>query len=592
MSIPKGSKQDWDIETGWEKRIAVDFGSIGPSHARWSHWTYKERDIVARKVHEIELISQAHGNRSMPADDWRKENAPIMIDFARDGKPMPDWAHADYRESGIPEHVEVIWQRDNPDDPASKGDWAYDPPHPWAKGEEPPWSAKIKDPEYTGYMDSKYGGMMSYTERKNGDRYDTSGNLISTKESRAKEDVPHWRKFELGRLEDVDGYVVPGPNALPKDIERYGENVAKTGRANTAQPQAKIMPGDPKHTDIDKALNWAAETRHGKDHQNRWNRVAATMGHPNGYDPYTFDEVKAIWQRFGKNPRWTVAAAWFDSGDKDVEGMVEYHFAPPMQAHYTAADFEKLWNQKPLIVQVKGWGKAIVDPKVGIPTYWLDGEGEATETWERVGDDWQKMDTSEIVGAVDKAVGEHVTGVFTWHGDLTNADGTAIKKTNTDKDSNNLDESNDVSFDVVDELPEMDEKQANEFYKRHKGDTITWVHQREPSIGPHDVSVLFHNNVPVAKKASRFDEFKHLPSWTAAQAEDFFINVEKVGSYSRRSLDGHWATVRGYCDPHTYDPVALAATEEHERLENAMNEAMRAGDWDRVAGCAKLMAEL
>ena len=40
----------------------------------------------------------------------------------------------------------------------------------------------------------------------------------------------------------------------------------------------------------------------------------------------------------------------------------------------------------------KDWGKAIIDPKVGIPTYWLDGEGEAVETWERVGDDWKKVD--------------------------------------------------------------------------------------------------------------------------------------------------------------------------------------------------------
>ena len=52
MSIPKNSKQDWDVETGWEKRIKVDFGSLGPNHVRWSHWTYKERDIVARKIHE------------------------------------------------------------------------------------------------------------------------------------------------------------------------------------------------------------------------------------------------------------------------------------------------------------------------------------------------------------------------------------------------------------------------------------------------------------------------------------------------------------------------------------------------------------
>ena len=57
-------KQDWDVITGWEKRIKVDFGSLGKDHVRWSHWTYKERDIVARKVHESAGISRDHGPRS------------------------------------------------------------------------------------------------------------------------------------------------------------------------------------------------------------------------------------------------------------------------------------------------------------------------------------------------------------------------------------------------------------------------------------------------------------------------------------------------------------------------------------------------
>ena len=87
-------KRDWEVITGWEKRIKVDFGSIGPNHVRWSDWTHKERDIVARKVHESAGVSRDHGPRSRRMEDWAKENAPIMIDFARDGKPMPDWAHA------------------------------------------------------------------------------------------------------------------------------------------------------------------------------------------------------------------------------------------------------------------------------------------------------------------------------------------------------------------------------------------------------------------------------------------------------------------------------------------------------------------
>ena len=60
--------------------------------------------------------------------------------------------------------------------------------------------------------------------RPNGDHVATDGTVVSTAESRAKEDVPQWRKFELGRLEDFDGVIIPGPNALPKDEEQYGKN--------------------------------------------------------------------------------------------------------------------------------------------------------------------------------------------------------------------------------------------------------------------------------------------------------------------------------------------------------------------------------
>ena len=131
--------RDWDVRTGWEKRIKVDFGSIGPNHVRWSDWTYKERDIVARKVHEAALISDAHGPRSKRMADWAKENEPVMIGFARDHGPMPDWAHADYRESGVPGYVKVVWLQP---DITGPGEWVYDPPAPWTdKGEEPAWSA-------------------------------------------------------------------------------------------------------------------------------------------------------------------------------------------------------------------------------------------------------------------------------------------------------------------------------------------------------------------------------------------------------------------------------------------------------------------
>ena len=300
-------KRDWETITGWEKRIKVDLPHAS-QHPRWSDWTYKERDIVARKFHEILSISQMHGNRSKAADAWRKENAPILIDFARDGKPMPDWAHADYRESGVPEHVEVKWSQP---DRAGPGEWVYSLPGPWDEGEEPAWSAPVELPE-SGGMHSKFGGVISYKTMANGDHVATDGTVISTAESRAKEDVPDWRKFELGRLEDVDGIIVPGPNALPQDEERYGGNIKFTKRPKVNAPVenpavTKIMPDDPNHTPLEKALNWASETHHGEAHQVRWNHVAAALGADNGYDPMSYEEVARLWDQFNRNKRWTVA---------------------------------------------------------------------------------------------------------------------------------------------------------------------------------------------------------------------------------------------------------------------------------------------
>ena len=542
-------KRDWDVETGWEKRLKVDFGSIGPGHPRWSHWTYKERDIVARKVHEIELINQTQGNLSRDADEWRKENAPIMIDFARDHKEMPDWAHADYRESGVPEHVEVIWKRDDPNDMNSLGNWAYDPPGPWEKGEEPPWSAKIKDPEYTGYMDPKYGGVLSYTEnRETGDRFDTSGNLISTRESRAKEDIPNWQKFEVGRLEDVDGHWVPGPNALQKDIDQYGHNVAKTGRAekevvsnerpdpgnyitvgdierhnsdnyavevhiasyptgfdelvgrcyiaddshvsmrvqeaegrpdqvtvtkagkltfklpsgygvqkkamvklmfyfrkNNAMmkksldwwcwkkmpestslegerpTEMKIMPDHPDFTPLEKALNWAGETHHGPEHQDRWRQISVSLGADiEGVEPMPLVDVVMWWKKFNKNPRWSMALDNLVEGDFDnleqkadyvltdagsqvvekeeptvasAEEMDFYHNGPPVQGHFTIEEWRHMYGVEPKVVNVRRWKRqAIIDPALGQPNYWLEGQEVITaQNWDYVDGEWMYL---------------------------------------------------------------------------------------------------------------------------------------------------------------------------------------------------------
>ena len=453
-------KQDWEVVTGWEKRIAVDFGSIGPVHPRWSHWTWKERDIVARKVHESAGISRDHGPRSKRMEDWAAGNAPIMIGFARDHGPMPDWAHAEYRESGVPEYVKVVWQRERPDDPASPADWAYDPPGPWQPGKEPDWSSRPMDagydpnaafaaeqamqegfnvndlvwdghrlllpitdivypadkdellgmveskdptrggwvtmsalealgsgadytetvrdakeinfvvsqsysiekhpeavfklyfrranggaqrPDYMEYamavpaapgaetqeegpvglpqgdgMHARYGGLITYRVAANGDHIANDGRVISTAASRAKEDVADWKKFELGRLEDVDGIILPGPNALPQDEERYGGN-RKFSKRFQQQAQERIrqqppplnpdriLPDDAGFTPMQKALSWAKETQHGTRHQQRWGRVAAALGADNGCEPMTYEEAEGLWERFGRNQRWTMA---------------------------------------------------------------------------------------------------------------------------------------------------------------------------------------------------------------------------------------------------------------------------------------------
>ena len=331
--------RDWDTITGWEKRIKVDYGSIGPNHVRWSDWTYKERDIVARKVHESAFISKEYGPRSRRMEDWAAEHAPIMVDFARDGKPMPDWAHADFRDSSVPQYVEVVWRRERPDDPASPADWAYDPPGPWDEGEDPAWSARPREIvglETEGKLDSKFGGVVTYRTAANGDYIANDGTVISTAESRAKEDVPQWRKFELGRLEIVDNVVIPGPGALPKDEEQYGKNVKLTGRhkAPLPPPPKKIMPDDPAHTPLEKALNWAKEMHHGPAHQDRWNRVAAALGEDNGYSPMTLTEVTEQWNRFNRNPRWTVALEAIRDGEDDLVSVNRYREAvglAPMQ---------------------------------------------------------------------------------------------------------------------------------------------------------------------------------------------------------------------------------------------------------------------
>ena len=495
----------------------------------------------------------------------------------------------------------------------------------------------------------------SYYEAENGDHIESgTGRLLSTRESRAKEDIPEWRKFEIGRLEDVDGHIVPGPNALERDIAQYGKNIEKTGRAkkDVAKPdtpehwelmaelmasgadswvvdspdnlpdwywtldkfamdtggvwgkiqiakghfvfydgsgprgrwsldaeeemnnekkaneekEMKIMPNDNRFTALEKALNWAAETHHGKAHTERWNRVAAAFGADNGYDPMDKREIRKWWNHHNCNKRWTVAMEASEQAEivakRDAE-MDEYNSDLAMQGHYTADEWLERNNADPIICRIDGYDQlTIYDPGAGngMPNWWLEGDGQPTQLW--------RYDPK--------------TGALDFVSDL---DESAPKA--KPQPSAEAVESNRLPFGQVAALPEMVEAEAKAFYKAHAGDTITWVAQREPSTGPHVVVVLYHNSIPVAKKASRFQEFEHLPIWTRNQATQYFIGEMKRGTYSRRSLDGAWNTVKGYCHPDTYQPLAVCATDGQEAHAKAIEEAMRDNRWGDVIALAQ-----
>ena len=564
-------KRDWEIITGWEKRIAVDFGSIGPNHVRWSDWTHKERDIVARKVHESTLISDQYGPRSRQLADWAKENEPIMIDFARDGKPMIDWAHADFRESGVPDYVDVVWKRDDPNDMTSHGDWAYDPPGPWNnKGAEPAWSSRPMDTaydpndEYTppvgmdtgGGMHSKFGGVISYRTASNGDYVATDGTVISTAESRAQEDVPQWRKFELGRLEIVDNVVIPGPNALAKDIEQYGENVKLTNRHKVEQTQTqqspgrnpdRIMPDDPNYTSLEKALSWAKEEQHGPQHQARWSKVAAALGADNGYPPMPLNEAEGLWERFNRNRRWTMAINAIEKMESnDIAAANRYRQAvglPPVEKSQSDKLHDALVN---------------VNQRDDVVVKEFNAETKTLDEIQPRGSSGPKPQyrLSPMADYGDIAPNPGATGWYTreakwlpkWYWDL----------------------------------PEMtfDEGEAAGMTSR-------------ASVAP--LHYIFHKagfGILGRQKASA--EREDLPIWTKTQADEYYRN-KGIKMRSITWLDGHLMTRKGYTD--TGDghgtPVARAASEEYEEahksvpVPNEMADAIAAGDWAEVARLAQ-----
>ena len=198
-----------------------------------------------------------------------------------------------------------------------------------------------------GQMDRKYGGVLSYREDKDGNHIDQNGNIVSTRESRAKEDVPQWRKFELGRLEILDNVVIPGPNANEKDIKQYGDNIKLTKRhkleKKDAPMQNKIMPNDPNHTPLEKALNWASEIHHGEGHQARWGQIARALGsNDHAHIPMPYREVCKHWENFGRNPRWTMAKEAYEA--MGIDGATTAATALPLEDQLKAAIAAEDWG--------------------------------------------------------------------------------------------------------------------------------------------------------------------------------------------------------------------------------------------------------
>ena len=550
-------KMDHEVITGWEKRIKVDFGSIGPNHVRWSNWTFKERDIVARKIHESASISRDHGPRSRRMEDWAKENAPIMIDFARDDKPMPDWAHAGYRESGVPEYVKVVWKRDNPADMASPADWAYDPPGPWEdKGEEPPWSSRPMDKKPTkiigleteGKLDSKFGGVVSYKTMPNGDHVATDGTVISTAASRAKEDIPQWKKFEIGRLEIVDNAVIPGPNALPEDEEEYGGNRQFTNIHKTRGNAQVASKADPRLVETVRDY-WQSNLNKPNKGEN-WRRVLIAFGvePDDGAGPFTVAEAlegEKIWsgwrpvreelERLAGGEREPIAA------ERDpIEDANRYRKAaglPPVEK----SQGEKLrdalveTNDRPdVVVKEFNPDTGTLDEIKGKPEYRIPG----TMTY---GPDVPKP------GSTGWYVRE-IKWLPQWYWDL----------------------------------PEITDEEAKE-----QGATS------RASVAP--LNYIYHKKgTGILGRLKRSPERTDLPIWTKDEAEAYYRS-KGIKMRSRQWLDGHLMQQPGYTDTGDGNGkfVARAADEEYEKTHQTVAAptdiaaAIAAGDWALVAKLAK-----
>ena len=176
-----------------------------------------------------------------------------------------------------------------------------------------------------------------------------------------------------------------------------------------------------------KFLSYANENFRTRSHQVKWCRVLLATGYEwDGFCSKRMEDIFreaeragaidyhqciALWEQHGRNPRWTEVKEWFESEKrltdeekaereaqaKRDEELRWYKYAPPMQAHYTYAEYYELFGKKPEICIVLGWGKkAIIDRAADCPIYWLEGEQDYPATrsfrYDNEARDWIDLD--------------------------------------------------------------------------------------------------------------------------------------------------------------------------------------------------------
>ena len=268
---------DWDIQTGWEKRLLVDFGTRDLHHPNRFQWTDKERDIIARLTHERAWFVAAHGPDSEAVQAWDTEHEQAMVGFAREGKPMPDWAHAGYRDTGIPDWVTLAWDaeayRDSmvPEDhprykPIPQGAWIYDPPHPWddapaseaaeqAKPEEPMPEKPIKimpdDPAYSPVEKALNWAAETHHGEAHQKRWDAVAAALGAANgseamtlAQAREWANHhgWNKRWSFAVEAIEALGVGATQATKKQVHQAQTAQAPAPDASGEIPQYRLQP--------------------------------------------------------------------------------------------------------------------------------------------------------------------------------------------------------------------------------------------------------------------------------------------------------------------------------------------------------------